>query len=117
MVLLEAAIAGLPIVTVRFGSVSDALPEGELHIVDQSVSGLAGGLIDYLDGAVGAAGLDARAYNALALREFAAAVGSNEGWSDSSSIDLDTSASRAMPRRNRTSTTSTATATTAIHHI
>ena len=74
MVLLEAAIAGLPIVTVRFGSVSDALPDGELHIVDLSVSGLADGLIDYLDGAVGAAGLDARAYNALALREFEAAV-------------------------------------------
>jgi glycosyltransferase involved in cell wall biosynthesis len=117
MVLLEAAIAGLPIVTVRFGSVSDALPEGELHIVDQSVSGLAGGLIDYLDGTVGAAGLDARGYNALALREFAAAADSDDGLSDSSSIDLDTSASKAMPRRSRTSTATTATATTTIHHI
>lgn len=74
MVLLEAAITGLPIVSVRFGSVSDALPEGELHIVDQSVPGLAKGMIDYLDGTVEPARLDARDYNALALREFAAAV-------------------------------------------
>ncbi len=98
MVLLEAAIAGLPIVTVRFGSVSDALPAGELHIVDQSVSGLAAGLTDYLDGAVGAAGLDARAYNALALREFAAAVVSDAASSDSPSIGLDPSASTSIPR-------------------
>jgi CDP-glycerol glycerophosphotransferase (TagB/SpsB family)/glycosyltransferase involved in cell wall biosynthesis len=117
MVLLEAAIAGLPIVTVRFGSVSDALPEGELHVVDQSVSGLAAGLTDYLDGTVGAAELDARRYNALALREFAAAVDPDEGVSDSSSIDLDTSASKAMPRRSRTKTATRATAATTIHHI
>ncbi len=75
MVLLEAAIAGLPIVTVRFESVSDALPAGQLHIVDQTVAGLAAGMFDYLDGAVGPATLDAAEYNALALREFAAVIG------------------------------------------
>lgn len=76
MVLLEAAVAGLPIVTVRFGSVSDALPEGTLHIVDQSVAGLAAGMADYLDGAVEPATLDAADYNARALSEFAVAIGS-----------------------------------------
>ena len=75
MVLLEAAVVGLPIVSVRFGSVSDALPDGQLHIVDQSVAGLAAGLTDYLDGKVAAASLDAEEYNALALREFATAIG------------------------------------------
>lgn len=79
MVLLEAAIAGLPIVSVRFGSVSDALPDGELHIVDQSVEALARGMIDFLEGRVTSAKLDARDYNALALREFSAVVAPANG--------------------------------------
>jgi glycosyltransferase involved in cell wall biosynthesis len=116
MVLLEAAIAGLPIVSVRFESVSDALPAGQIHIVDQTVSGLATGLFDYLDGAVGPATLDAVEYNARALREFAAVVGT-DGSSDSSSIDREASASTAIPTRSRTSTSSTAPAVTTIHHI
>ncbi len=117
MVLLEAAVAGRPIVSVRFESVSDALPDGQIHIVDQSVSGLAAGLFDYLDGVVGPATLDADEYNARALREFAAAIGTGDGSSDASSIDRDTSASSAIPTRSSTSTTSTAAAATTIHHI
>ncbi len=74
MVLLEAAVAGLPIVSVRFGSVSDALPEGQLHIVAQTVEGLAQGMRDYLEGRVAAAELEATDYNAGALREFLAAA-------------------------------------------
>lgn len=70
MVLLEAAVAGLPIVTVRFGSVADSLPEGQLHIVDQTVAGLAQGMRDYLAGELAPAALAAAAYNALALGEF-----------------------------------------------
>ena len=117
MVLLEAAVVGLPIVSVRFESVSDALPDGQIHIVDQTVSGLAAGLIDYLDGAVPPATLDAVEYNARALREFAAVVGTGDGSSDSSSIDRDTSASSAIPTRSRSNTTSTAATATRIHHI
>ena len=117
MVLLEAAVAGLPIVSVRFGSVSDALPDGQIHIVDQSVSGLAAGMLDYLDGVVETATLDAFAYNALALREFERAIGAGDGSSDSSSIDRDISASRAIATRISTSTASTPAAATAIHHI
>jgi len=116
MVLLEAAIAGLPIVSVRFESVSDALPEGQIHIVDQTVAGLAKGMLDYLDGTVRVAALDADEYNAVALREFAAVIGADDGSSDSSSIERDTSASTATPARSSTNTTSTATTTTAIHH-
>lgn len=75
MVLLEAAVSGLPIVSVRFGSVSDALPAGQMHIVDQTVEALAAGMADYFAGAVPRAALDAAAYNRRALREFAEAVG------------------------------------------
>jgi len=119
MVLLEAAVAGLPIVSVRFGSVSDALPDGQMHIVDQSVEALAAGMVDYLDGAVPRAALDALAYNRRALREFTEAVGldSDSISPDSSSMDRDTSASRPMPRRSSTRTATTAAAATTIHHI
>jgi CDP-glycerol glycerophosphotransferase len=74
MVLLEAAVAGLPIVTVRFGSVNDALPPERLHVVDQTVEGLAQGMRDYLEGRVTATEFDAEAYNTLALAEFVAAI-------------------------------------------
>jgi CDP-glycerol glycerophosphotransferase (TagB/SpsB family)/glycosyltransferase involved in cell wall biosynthesis len=75
MVLLEAAVAGLPIVSVRFGSVADALPEGQLHIVEQTAEALAQGMCDYLEGRVTAASLDAEEYNAGALRDFLTAIG------------------------------------------
>jgi CDP-glycerol glycerophosphotransferase len=88
MVLLEAAVAGLPIVTVRFGSVADAVPGDELHIVHQTVEGLAQGMRDYLDGAVRASGLDAEEYNDLALREFGAAIESDD---DSSAAEISAS--------------------------
>ncbi len=76
MVLLEAAVAGLPIVTVRFGSVADAVPDDRVHVVGQTVEALAEGMRDYLAGSVPASGFDAEEYNALALREFAAALAS-----------------------------------------
>jgi CDP-glycerol glycerophosphotransferase (TagB/SpsB family)/glycosyltransferase involved in cell wall biosynthesis len=117
MVLLEAAVAGLPIVTVRFGSVSDALPAGQLHIVDQAVEALAQGMRDYLEGSVRAAELDAEEYNALALREFGAAIESDPEPSSLSSADRDTSARSATPTHSTTATTTSAAATmtTATH--
>jgi len=117
MVLLEAAVAGLPIVTVRFGSVSDALPAGQLHVVDQTVEALAQGMRDYLDGRVRAAELDAEAYNALALREFGAAIESDPEPSSPSSADRATSARSATPTHRTTATTTSAAATmiTATH--
>jgi CDP-glycerol glycerophosphotransferase len=117
MVLLEAAVAGLPIVTVRFGSVADALPTGQLHIVDQTVEALAQGMRDYLEGIVRAAELDAEEYNALALREFGAAIQSDDGPSSPSSAEREISASSAAPTHNPTATTTSAAATmtTATH--
>ena len=74
MVLLEAALLHLPIVSTRFESVEDALPAPSIHIVDQSANALAQGMSDYLDGRVTASVLDAEAYNTEALQEFAAAL-------------------------------------------
>ncbi len=121
MVLLEAAVAGLPIVTVRFGSVSDALPEGQLHVVDQTVDALAQGMRDYLDGRVRPAELDAEEYNELALREFDAAIESDPGPSSpssaSTSTERATSAKSATPTHSTTASTTSApiTTTTATH--
>ncbi|MDO9063528.1 MAG: glycosyltransferase, partial [Microbacterium sp.] len=69
MVLLEAAIARLPIVSVRFASVADALPERAMHVVAQSDEALADGLRAFLAGKVPPASLDVAAYNAEALEE------------------------------------------------
>ncbi|MBK4346993.1 glycosyltransferase [Lacisediminihabitans changchengi] len=74
MVLLEAATLRLPIVSVRFASITDALPPGEIHIVDQDSAALALGMAEYLHGQVQPARLDARQYNALALAEFTDAM-------------------------------------------
>ncbi|MFC5503073.1 CDP-glycerol glycerophosphotransferase family protein [Lysinimonas soli] len=70
MVLLEAAVVGLPIVTVDFGSVRDALPPEAMRVVEQSEAGLAAGMAAYLDGAVPPARFDGAAYNRRATREF-----------------------------------------------
>ncbi|QNE48466.1 glycosyltransferase [Glaciihabitans sp. INWT7] len=72
MVLLEAALAGLPIVSVEFDSARDALPDSPIRIVPQSDSGLADGMRAFLRGEVGAAVLDGVAYNRSALAEFCA---------------------------------------------
>ncbi|MEO6944335.1 MAG: glycosyltransferase [Lacisediminihabitans sp.] len=70
MVLLEAALMNLPIVSTRFESIDDALPPDTIHIVEQDDSALAEGMNDYIDGRVSGSVLDAAAYNADALHEF-----------------------------------------------
>ena len=74
MVLLEAALAGMPIVTVEFDSVRDALPETGVHIVPQSDTGLVEGMLAFLRNEVAASALDAERYNSVAVAEFYAAV-------------------------------------------
>ncbi len=74
MVLLEAAVVGLPIVSVRFKSVRDSLAEGEIHIVEQDDDALAEGMIAFLDGRVASANLEVTEYNHEAAAEFFAAV-------------------------------------------
>jgi CDP-glycerol glycerophosphotransferase len=74
MVLLEAAIAGLPIVSVEFQSVRDALPGDHVHVVDQSDGALAAGMLAYLDGHVAPTHLDIADYNSAALTELTTAL-------------------------------------------
>jgi len=75
MVLLEALIVGLPIVTVAFGSVVDSLPAGTGTIVAQSVAGLAEGMTAFVEGEVPRVPFDAAAYNRDAIAEFYRAIG------------------------------------------
>ncbi|GAA4267379.1 glycosyltransferase [Frondihabitans peucedani] len=75
MVLLEAAVLGMPIVSTEFGSIEDALPDGIIRVVEASESGLAGGLREFLGGAIQPQAFDVDAYNAKARDQFAAAVG------------------------------------------
>ena len=72
MVLLEAAICELPIVSTAFGSVYGALPDGAIRIVEQDDDALAAGMTAFLDGDVPAATLDVDAYRADVKAEFEA---------------------------------------------
>ena len=74
MVIMEAAILGLPVIATKFATVTDALPGPGLHIVDPTDEALARGMLDYLDGAVAAPVFDFRSYNVAAVAEFAAAI-------------------------------------------
>ena len=78
MVLLEAAILTMPIVSVRFASVGDALSGSAVRIVEQDDAALAAGMAAYLAGAVRPSTLDAAAYSAECIREFTAAILSAE---------------------------------------
>ncbi|MEO6944277.1 MAG: glycosyltransferase, partial [Lacisediminihabitans sp.] len=70
MVILEAAIMGLPIVSVDFGSIHDALPNNGIHVVAQADDALAMGMRDFLDGTVRPCSLDVERYNGSAVEEF-----------------------------------------------
>ncbi len=72
MVLIEAAICSLPIVSTSFGSVYGALPEGAIRIVPQDDRALADGMRAFLAGEVPAAHLDVDAYRADVMAEFEA---------------------------------------------
>jgi len=76
MVLLEAALCGLPIVSTAFGSVRDALPGDTIHVVEQSDDALRDGLLAYLDGDVETSALDAPAYTAEVIAELEALIAS-----------------------------------------
>jgi CDP-glycerol glycerophosphotransferase len=75
MALLEAAIIGMPIVSVDFESVHDALPGDEIHVVPQDDESLARGMRSFLRGEVTPATLDVDGYNRSAIEEFHAATG------------------------------------------
>ncbi|WP_243063981.1 glycosyltransferase [Humibacter sp. RRB41] len=70
MVLLEAAVCGLPIVSTAFVSVHDALPNDTIHAVEQSDLALRDGMLAYLDGRVEPSTLDVAAYRNEVTSEF-----------------------------------------------
>ena len=74
MVLLEAAIIGLPIVSVDFDSVHDALPGDGIRVVEQDDESLAEGMRSFLRGEVAPSHLDVDSYNRAAIEEFRAAI-------------------------------------------
>ncbi|WP_051192076.1 glycosyltransferase [Microbacterium luticocti] len=74
MVLLEAALCGLPIVSTAFGSVRDALPGDTIRVVDQSDDALRDGMLAFLAGEVPASGLDAAGYTAEVTAELDALI-------------------------------------------
>lgn len=75
MVILEAKMLGLPIVTTAFGSVRSAVPEGTGKVVDLSDEALAEGMKEFLSGTVKAADFDVLEYNNTAMEEFYRAIG------------------------------------------
>ncbi len=74
MVILEARVLGLPVVTTAFSSVGDSVPPGAGLVVPQTVKGVAQGMRQFLAGKVPSATLDARAYNRAAMEQFDRAV-------------------------------------------
>ncbi len=75
MVLLEALVLGLPVVTTEFGSVRGSMPEGHGRIVARKVKPLADGMRAFLRGEVQARPFDYVAYNREATDEFYRAIG------------------------------------------
>lgn len=75
MVILEARVLGLPVVTTSFDSVASAVPEGEGLVVPSSVAGVESGLRTAIEGGVPSPAFDPVAYNKEAMCEFYAAIG------------------------------------------
>lgn len=74
MVLLEAAVCGLPIVSTAFASVHDALPGNAIRVVAQDDAALAGGMLAYLAGEVPPSTIDSASYVGAVMAEFDALV-------------------------------------------
>lgn len=76
MVILEARVLGLPVLSTAFGSARGAIDDGvDGRIVDRSVEGLAEGMRELLRHEVPNPTFDPDAYNAEALAEFYRATG------------------------------------------
>ncbi|MBB2997455.1 glycosyltransferase [Paeniglutamicibacter cryotolerans] len=70
MVLLEALVLGLPVITTSFGSVSGALPPNVGTIVDPSVEALANAMLAAMSVSGETVKFDDDAYNRRAISEF-----------------------------------------------
>ena len=74
IVILEARVLGLPIVTTRFGSAESAMENSGGIIVECNASALAGGMREFLQGEITPEPFDGDVYNAEVMREFEQAV-------------------------------------------
>jgi glycosyltransferase involved in cell wall biosynthesis len=74
MVLLEAALCDLPIVSTSFASVGDALPNNTIRAVAQSDEARRDGMLAFLDGDVAASHLDIPSYVREVTRELDAVI-------------------------------------------
>jgi CDP-glycerol glycerophosphotransferase len=75
MVLLEALVLGLPVISASFASVADAFPDGCGLVVESTEKALAQGMIAFLKGDVKFEPFDYVAYNRDATNEFYRAIG------------------------------------------
>src|SRR5699024_5741696 len=74
IVILEARVLGLPIITTRFGSVESAMEDSGGLIVDRDEMALAEGLQAVADGEIQARPLDGDQYHLSVMDEFIAAA-------------------------------------------
>jgi CDP-glycerol glycerophosphotransferase len=77
MVIHEARVLGLPVVTTAFGSVKGAMPEGVGLVVPRDHEALAEGMRAALRGEVPNPPFDADAYNRAAMQDFYRAIGAD----------------------------------------
>ncbi|MGP5725136.1 CDP-glycerol glycerophosphotransferase family protein [Arthrobacter rhombi] len=70
MVLLEALVLGLPVITTSFGSVNGALPLGVGTVVDPNIQDLSRAMLEFLEAPPGKYPFDGSIYNARAVSEF-----------------------------------------------
>jgi glycosyltransferase involved in cell wall biosynthesis len=75
MVLLEALVLGLPIISTCFSAARDALPKECGIVVARDAAALAEGMRRFLRQEVPHAPFDAAAYNYVATTEFYRAIG------------------------------------------
>lgn len=78
MVILEARVLGLPVVSTAFASVGGALTSETGLVVPRSEDELAAGMREAIAGHVPNQPFDADAYNAQAVEEFYAAIGAQD---------------------------------------
>ncbi|WP_194174215.1 glycosyltransferase [Luteimicrobium xylanilyticum] len=97
MVLLEAQLLGLPIVTTRFYTVDGALYGGNGLVTDPTPEALAEGLRAFLDGQVSASVFDYAAYAATAMEHLEAVLRGDPANQNRDDACADLSASATAP--------------------
>ncbi len=75
MVILEARVLGLPVISTDFASVRGSLPDGVGRVVARTVEGIANGMRELLRGAVPSPAFDYAQYNRDAVEQFYLAIG------------------------------------------